>query len=133
MIKIYKLIYNNEIVYVGKTKQKYLSNRKAQGYTNTVPFFKECTIELIEQTDDVSRERYWIERLRSEGHPLLNKRAGDGISDYKEYHKEWMEKNKEYQKEYQREYHKGWREKNKEYQRKYYEKKKLEKLTFKDL
>ena len=110
MIKIYKLIHNEQIVYVGQTKQKYLSTRKAKGYGKTVPFYRECKIELIEETDDVSRERYWIERLRSEGHQLLNKQEGNGVSDYKEYYKEynkeWIENNKEY--------HKEWRNNNKE-------------------
>lgn len=103
MIKIYKLIHNGEIVYVGQTKQK-LNTRKAKGYSN-VPFYKECKIELIEETDDVSREKYWIDKLRSEGHPLLNKRDGDTGLDYKEYQKEYKEKNKEYEREYNKEYY----------------------------
>jgi hypothetical protein len=148
MIKIYKLIYNNEIVYVGQTKQKYLSSRKAAGYGDTVPFFKECSIELIEETLDKSRERYWIERLINEGHTLLNKRDGDtGLDRIKyqgEYQKEYYEKNKEKKREYQKEYKKVFRENNKEYMkeycqnnkekkreydREYYEKKKLLKDT----
>jgi len=118
MIKIYKLIYDNEIVYIGQTKLKYLSMRKAAGYGDTVPFFKECSIELIEETSDSSRERYWIERLRSEGHPLLNKRRGvtglDKKEYNKEYRKEYYENNKEKIKEDFKEYYKEYYEKNKE-------------------
>jgi hypothetical protein len=139
MIKIYKLIHNAEIVYVGKTTQD-LIRRKTAGYGNTVSFYKECSMELIEETDDVSRERYWIEKLISEGHPLLNKRGGESGLDKKEYNKEYKEKNKEYKKEYNKEYkeknkeyykecYKEWREKNKEYykeyQREYYRLKKI--------
>jgi hypothetical protein len=134
MIKIYKLIYNNEIVYVGQTKQK-LNRRKGMGYGKNEQLdmiSKKCSIELIEETDDISRERYWIDLLRSEGHPLLNKRGGDGL-DKKEYRKEYREKNKEEIKEYQneyalrenrKEYVKEWREKNKEYNKEWREKNK---------
>lgn len=99
MIKIYKLIYNNEIVYVGKTKLKYLSTRKAQGYGNTVPFYRDCSIELIEETNDISRENYWIQRLKQEGHPLLNKNGGHGWSNILN---SYVNNIKEYKREYQR-------------------------------
>ena len=118
MVKIYKLIYKGDIVYVGKTTQR-LERRKAAGYGNTLPFFKECLIELIEETNDVSRERYWIERLRSEGHTLLNKEAGDGFDRVK-YNKETYEKNKEKRKEYFKEYRKEYYEKNREKMKEYY-------------
>ena len=157
MVKIYKLMHNDKIVYVGKTKAKYLSMRKAWGYGDTVPFFKECSVELIEETIDASREEYWIEKLRSEGHPLLNKRRGVTGLDKKEYNKEYQkeykeklkeyrkeyceknkekikedfkeyrEKNKEKMKEYMKEYKLRNKEKLKEWNKEYYEKKKLEK------
>jgi len=117
MIKIYKLVHNGQIVYVGQTKQK-LSKRKASGYGDTVPFFKECSIELIEETDDISREKYWIERLRNEGHPLLNKICGVTGLSVKEY---WKEYQKEYQKEYLKEYRIKNKEKMKEDRKEYYE------------
>jgi hypothetical protein len=110
MIKIYKLIHNGQIVYVGQTKLKYLSTRKAQGYGDTVPFFKDCSIEIIEETDDISRERYWIELLKSQGHPLLNILKGDGLDK------------KEYDKEYSRKYRTNNREKVREYHKEYYQK-----------
>jgi len=121
MIKIYKLIYNNEIVYVGKTKFK-LTRRIQLGYsTNVEKILKDCSIELIEETTDVSRERYWIEKLRSEGHTLLNKLKGDGL-DRKEYYQNNKEKNREYKKEYLKKYYQKNKEdinlKRKEYQEK---------------
>jgi hypothetical protein len=115
MVKIYKLIYKGDIVYVGQTTQR-LERRKAAGYGNTLPFFKECLIELIEETNDVSRERYWIERLRSEGHTLLNKEAGDGFDRVK-YQREYRDCNKEKIIEKNIEY----REKNKEKIKEYYQ------------
>jgi hypothetical protein len=124
-IKIYTLIYQGQIVYVGQTTYKNLNNRKASGYGNTVPFYKECTIQLIEETDDVSRERYWIDRLRDEGHSLLNKYDGNGL-DHKEYVKEYAlrENRKEYVKGYLKEYRNNNKEKAKQYMRQYRQKKK---------
>ena len=115
MVKIYKLIHNGKIVYVGKTTQD-LIRRKSSGYGNTVSFYKECSIELIEETTDVSRERYWIERLRSEGHNLLNKQDGDGLDRIK-YQREYRDCNKEKIIEKNIEY----REKNKEKIKEYYQ------------
>ena len=112
MVKIYKLIFKGEIVYVGKTKLS-LERRKNGGYSKSVPFYKECKIELIEETEDESRERYWIEKLSEEGHPLLNIKKGNGL-DYKEYAKKFKNDNPTYFKEYYLNYHKEHYEKNKE-------------------
>ena len=61
-MKIYKLIYNNEVIYIGKTKQKYLSSCKSSGYPN-IPsdISKKSIAELIEETDDIERYNYWID------------------------------------------------------------------------
>lgn len=75
MIKIYKLIYKEDVIYIGKTILS-LGRRKGSGYPN-IPFYKECLIELIEETKDVSRERYWIEYYQNMGYKLMNKRNGD--------------------------------------------------------
>lgn len=81
MVKIYKLIRNNEVVYIGKTILT-LQRRKNGAYTAMdKQFVKECDIELIEETDDVSRERYWIEYYRNQGCELKNKRNGDYRDD----------------------------------------------------
>jgi hypothetical protein len=141
MNKIYKLIHNGVVVYVGRTKQT-LKKRKSLGYKGcgVESIHKECDIELIEETSDVSRERYWIDYYKD---TLLNIQRGDtglckkeygkeyGKEWQKEYDKEWYEANKEKVREYQREYyHKNkWYEANKEkmkkYSKEYYQKKKL--------
>jgi len=88
--KIYKLIHNGVLVYVGKTKLT-LSRRKNGSYkgTSVENISKECQIELIEETDDVSRERYWIEFYKD---IILNVLRGDGL-DHKEYLGDWEKKN----------------------------------------
>jgi len=111
MIKIYKLTFKDEVVYIGQTKRK-LYKRKCNGYDN-IPFYKECKIELIEETDDESRERYWIKFYLDLGAPLLNIRLGNGF-DTKEYNKNYREKNKGYYVNYLRDYSKKYYEENKE-------------------
>lgn len=77
--KIYKLVYNNQIVYIGRTTQK-LNRRFSNGY-KFIPFWKDCSIELIEITEDLSRERYWIDYYKNEGIELYNIQKGNtGIS-----------------------------------------------------
>lgn len=141
MIKIYKLIFKGEVVYIGQTKLT-LKKRKGSGYKKNVPFYKNCAIELIEETDDISRERFWIDYYLSIGAPLLNIKLGNGF-DYSLYNKNYYEKNKEsisnYQKKYSKDYYKKnkdkldnytkeYKEKNKErisdYQKDYYKKNK---------
>lgn len=78
-MKIYKLIHNDEVVYIGRTiatlterkNWQYKSNPKLQS------IYKECNIELIEETDDISREHYWISFYGKDN--LLNIKYGDGI------------------------------------------------------
>jgi hypothetical protein len=108
VIKIYKLLFNNEVIYIGKTKQK-LTRRKNGGYGKTISrdFLKECSIELIEETDDVSRERYWIDHYLKQGCLLLNITKGDGLN-YKEYRKEYYWNNKDYHKGYHKDYNKDY-------------------------
>jgi hypothetical protein len=150
MYKVYKLVFNNEVVYVGITKLS-LSRRKNAGYKKSVPFYKECKIELVEQTDDETRERYWIEYYTSNGNQLLNRNKGIGLNqeeyrkkyydlnrdkltsyanekyyqikdepDFKEYVKEYKEKNKEKLLSYIKEYNEVNKERLKEYRREYY-------------
>lgn len=90
--KIYKLVYDNTVVYVGRTKTT-LKLRKQNGYGRNQQFFKLCDIELIEETDDISRERYWIEYYRNSGEPLFNIKKGDGL-DYQLYSKTYYKENK---------------------------------------
>lgn len=108
-MKIYKIIYKEMVIYVGKTKMN-LQKRHQAGHPY-YPEYKMGRIELIEETDDKRRERYWIEYYRNIGEPLLNKQNGDGFDkkidstfDYKSYYKayriKWASENKNYWKEY---------------------------------
>lgn len=91
--KIYKLIgyNNNNVIYVGITKR--LLEKRLSGHQ-----YKDITskIELIEETDDKSREKYWIKRLIKEGNNLLNITFTFDYSD-------WLVENKEYDKNYYKE------------------------------
>lgn len=123
MYKIYKLIFNGCVVYIGQTKLS-LKRRKGSGYGKYVPFYRECEIELIEETNDVSRERYWIEYYLSQGCPLLNILKGDGL-DPNEARRNFIDRNKDYFKNYSENYSKKYYEENKEKiilkSKKYYE------------
>ena len=139
MNKIYKLVYNGVVVYVGKTKQT-LKRRKLCGYKenpSVQAIYKQCDMVLIEETSDVSREDFWVNHYKD---TVFNAKRGDtGLSE-KEWHKEYYESNKEHQNEkmkewYQsnKEYKKQYRESNKEhyiqYQREYRLKNKLQNGT----
>jgi hypothetical protein len=93
-MKIYKLVKDSEVVYVGRTKLS-LSRRKSSGFYNLdQDFVRECEIQLIEETDDRSRERYWIDYYLSIGCKLLNKRNGD-YKDYQQHYEEIKRKMRE--------------------------------------
>jgi hypothetical protein len=88
--KIYKLIYENKVVYVGRTKMT-LKQRGYVGYSHNIhinKIYKDCSMELIEETDDISRERYWINYYKE---TVLNIQKGDGLN-HKEYQKEYWNK-----------------------------------------
>ena len=103
MIKIYKIIDNtNGNVYIGKTKQKYLSDR-----LSSHKYDKECMsreiikngdykIELIEETEDETRERYWIENTE-----CVNKQIPGRTK------KEWNRDNKDKMNSYRKKYYKN--------------------------
>jgi hypothetical protein len=69
MLKIYRIVDNtNGNIYIGKTKQKYLcqrltSHRYKGSCCSSSQIIKngDYKIELIEETEDETRERYWIE------------------------------------------------------------------------
>lgn len=114
-MKIYKIIYNERVIYIGKTKLS-LSARHSAGHPY-YPEYKLGQMELIEETDDSRRERYWIEYYRNIGEPLLNRLNGDGFDykkdskfDYKGYLKKY--RIKYYQEN--KDYWKNWRKKKKE-------------------
>ena len=141
--KIYKLIYKNDIIYVGSTKQKYLSQRKAVGYPN-IPkdIWKNSDIILLEETDDKLREEYWIKYhinngcilynirfILTDNELMNNKKESIKKSYQKNKHKyikninEWKTNNTDKVKEYSRKYAKKETriEYQKEYQKKYRE------------
>jgi hypothetical protein len=138
--KIYKLIYNGEVVYVGKTTQT-LEDRKHGGYGKNPELqkiYKKCDIVEIEKTNDVSREQYWIDEF-SKSYNLLNKRKGDiGLSKLesikyhndkaKDYRKDYYDKNKELILEKTKEYREKNKEKIKEYMKNYYQNKTKNKI-----
>lgn len=113
--KIYKLIFDNKVIYVGRTIMD-LERRKSRKY-KFIPFHRSCNIELIEETYDVSRERHWIQYYKDLGFELLNKYKGDGldVKEYRDSHKEIMKeyrnKNKDEYIKYQKEYRKRKKEK----------------------
>jgi len=112
MIKIYKIIDNtNGNVYIGKTEKKLCDRLAGHRYdyrNNGACYSKEIIkngdykIELIEETDDETRERYWIENIE-----CVNKNIPGRTDD--ECKKIWRDNNKQYFKDY--------RKKNKEYTR----------------
>ena len=97
--KIYKIVDNtNGNVYIGKTKQSLKERLRKHKY------FKDCSsreilknedykIELIEETDDESIERYWIENSE-----CINQRIPGRTM--KEYQKDNRKKILQYQSEY---------------------------------
>lgn len=58
MYKVYKLIKDNTPIYIGITNKKYLCDRIAQHKWLGKNF---DSYELIEETNNTSREEYWIE------------------------------------------------------------------------
>ncbi len=125
MIKIYKIVSENyEGCYVGSTKQKWLCDRfschnvgyrrycsnKSKLWVSSYDILKygDCKIELIEETEDKSREAYWIKELKSintkklcfgrKGDPeKIKKRMEDPerIKNKKEYLQKYRELNRD--------------------------------------
>lgn len=154
MEKIYKLEYNGSVVYIGKTTMQ-LKKRKYAGY-EFIPFWRECEIILIEETEVIGREHYWVNYYKELGCELYNIKDGDKGLSKSEYQKEYYIDNKEHHnsmnkkyyndnkesiiirhskyyednREYYKEYRKKWYEKNKvKLKEKYQEKKQLKKLN----
>lgn len=133
--KIYKLINldTNEIIYVGITK-KSLGSRRSKHINYMKSYdIENFGIKLIEETDDNSRESYWIKYYKDNGYKLLNKNNGiknkekekkirkrlfcakkyylDNKEKIDNNNKEYQEKNKERLKEYRKNYYKEYRKK----------------------
>ena len=118
--KIYRLLRNGIVIYIGRTTQS-LKRRKANGY-EYIPDYKECDMILIEETDDKTREQYWIDYYRGIGIELENKvdavRSKSHKKEYYERNKEHLDKKRkqylEKSKEERIEWRKNYRQKNKE-------------------
>tara|TARA_R110000803_G_C11855065_1_gene306391 strand:- start:115 stop:576 length:462 start_codon:yes stop_codon:yes gene_type:complete len=81
-------------------------------------------IELIEETDDKSRERWWIENtdcvnISTPGRTREEWRE-DNKDKIKEYRREYYQDNKDHQAESQKEYREKNKEKTKDYNKEYY-------------
>jgi len=100
-MKIYKLINEEGLIYIGKTNNKYLSSRlavhKSQALSSKkkykcssyILFTSNVNIELLEETEDNLKELYYINL-----YDCVNKMK-TGTS-YKETKKNWNNKNPEY-------------------------------------
>ena len=99
MVKIYKIIDNtNGNIYIGKTTKEYLSSRIASHvydfnrghYCSSQIILKnnDWRYELIEETDDETREEYWIKNT-----DCVNKVIPGGNS--KKWKKRWNDRNKD--------------------------------------
>ena len=128
MYKIYKIIDNtNGNVYIGRTIKKYLYQRLSEHKShNTTCMSREIIkngdykIELIEETDDKTRERYWIENT-----DCINMMFPGRTK------KEYYETNREKIHEQQKEYYEDNKEKIYEQQKEYREKNKEKYLQYK--
>jgi hypothetical protein len=100
-MKIYRIVDNtNGNIYIGKTIQtlnKRLSEHKSHKLCSSREILKngDYKIELIEETEDPTRERYWI--LNTD---CINQNIPGRTK--KESNKEWYENNKDKNKEYKK-------------------------------
>ena len=91
---------SGEIIYVGITSMT-LRKRLSGGYIWLD--IEEYDMELIEETDDHTRERFWISKYTEQGHKLYNSHIPSDIergyikaNNKKEYYKEYGKKYREY-------------------------------------
>ena len=109
MFKIYKIIDNtNNDIYIGITKQKLLSKRLSQHkermncMSSKIINNGDYKIQLIEETSDKSRERYWVENTYCINKQIPGRTKQEYYNDNKErlsqYKKNWRENKKQYQK-----------------------------------
>lgn len=96
--KIYKLVHNGVVQYVGRTTRT-LEKRMWAGYGKNTKLFRSFNMELIEETNDAGRESFWISYYRDINIDLYNIRDGN-MSQRKEYLKKYRSENEEYFKKY---------------------------------
>jgi hypothetical protein len=85
IIKIYKLIYNQEVIYIGLTTLTLSRRKSSDNYSVPKEIYKLSKIELIEETNNKGREKFWIEHYLRLGAPLMNKRNGNFSNKEEEY------------------------------------------------
>ena len=130
MYKIYRIVDNtNSNVYIGQTTQllnQRLREHKKSQKCRSRDIIKngDYRIELIEETDDKSRERWWIENtdcinITTPGRTREEWRE-DNKDKIKEYRREYYQDNKDHQAESQKEYREKNKEKTKDYNKEYY-------------
>ena len=112
MIKIYKIVDNtNGNIYIGKTEEKYLSSRLAKHKYDYKRGISSCMsreiikngdykIELIEETQDETRERYWILNTDCINNNIPGRTNKEYYKDNKDKYKEYKKDNKKHYKEY---------------------------------
>tara|TARA_R110001592_G_scaffold82916_2_gene245522 strand:+ start:220 stop:714 length:495 start_codon:yes stop_codon:yes gene_type:complete len=141
LAKIYKLINEDNLYYIGSTKQD-LNNRLSghayskNNYLSSTKLFqnnKKVKIELLEEfeynskKDILIKEKYYIQKHINNDN-CVNKTIpyitdliySDNVNQYaREYSKQWYKNNKEKRKLYQKEYNIKNNYKIKEYQKEY--------------
>jgi len=120
MLKIYRIIDNtNGNVYIGKTDQplnirltKHKYDFKVGKNCSSCQILKnnDWRYELIEETDDETRERYWIINTECVNVTIPGRTKKeyyeDNIVETKKYKKEWYQNNKDKVREYKKELYK---------------------------
>lgn len=85
MYKIYKIEFECIPIYIGITKNS-IADRASGGWP-LIPkdILKQSKIIIIEETDDKTRELYWINKYRDDSYELYNSLLPSSIkrSDYK--------------------------------------------------
>jgi len=139
MIKIYKIIDNtNDDTYIGKTEQTLTERLSKHKYDYKTG--KNCSsciilkngdykIELVEETDDETRERYWIENIECVNKNIPGRTDKERYQDQREYRldkqKKYNENNKDKIKKYKKEYQLNNKDDKQNYDMKYREDNKL--------
>ena len=126
MLKIYRIVDNtNGNVYIGKTKKKYLCQRLAQHKYRKSCMSREILkngdykIELIEETDDETRERYYIENTDCINRIIPGRTQKEWYQDNKEsiskHKKQYYSNNKDLYINRVKEYRENNKDKTKQY------------------
>jgi len=127
MLKIYRIVDNtNGNIYIGKTEntlKQRLAVHKIDKNCSSTEIIKngDYKIELIEETEDPTRERYWIENTQCINKQIPGRTGKEYYEDNKEsilkQRKEYSKNNKDKIKKYQSEYRENNKDTTKEYKK----------------